>query len=678
MLLWLFIRRNRSDSQRSRVPDHGSTEQAKRLEYLERIVQGYVGSKDVLDLEALRHLAQATDKRPSSPRPADISSQSSEFDGVDEKFDMQPLHGNVTRTNPFLPILPNAQSSKSATAFKEYYRAEELQSHSETQGSLSLLPPRPIADFLVYSFFKHAQTNYFFVEQNWLKAKLDLAYENPASFSRRDVGILGILFAILAIGTQFAYLESLVDGAENPTEKGSDAFSEDAVGILFYQQACRLLPDVITASSLESVQACLLLGIYTLPVDASGLAYIYLNLALKLAIQNGMHRKYPVENRDAHIVETRNRVWWSVYTIEKRVGIFHGRPTSISSTDVDADFPIHLPDLWSSTSPIDTAHILATFELNQKLSRLSHEITILRSLPKHEVPEGLKRLVQLHRELKSWWDALPNDIFCKEFTSQSKISRQHMHLQLEYCLVRMFVGRVFIFPEAGFKDGSSPATSANGPSSASLSRKGTRSTLVADCTEAALSIIDTCRCLRNSIGLARASYTEFSSCRAALLVITTQCLSQKTYMFRQALRDGLSMLKEMSTGSQSAHSEMSLIEAFEQAIANMNAQEQTTSSMVSESEYAKFKKWEQLWKNDAPIAEMLEGDAESKQEPMEPPVTEPPKHMGEAPKEDAVMMPSGTPFFGVDGHFASFPQSLDDFSAFFGNEFGSNIDSGHG
>jgi hypothetical protein len=303
--------------------------------------------------------------------------------------------------------------------------------------------------------------------------------------------------------------------------------------------------------------------------------------------------------------------------------------------------------------------------------------TILRSLPKHDIPEGLKRLVHLHRELKSWWDALPNDIFWKEFTPQSKISRQHMHLQLEYCLVRMFVGRVFIFPEAGFRDGSSPATSANGPSSASLSRKGTRSTLVADCTEAALSIIDTCRCLRNTIGLARASYTEWSSCRAALLVITTQCLSQKTYMFRQALRDGLSMLKEM-IGSQSAHSEMSLIEAFEQAIANMNAQEQTTNSMVSESEYAKFKKWEQLWKTDAPIAEMVEGGVEGKQAPVAPSVTEPPKSMGEAPKEDNVMMPSGTPFFGVDGHFASFPQSLDDFSAFFGNEFGSNIDSGHG
>lgn len=101
-------RRSYSNSQRPRASDHSSTEQTKRLEYLERIVQGYVGSKDALDLETLKGLAQATEKRRSSARPADISSQSSEFDGVDEKFDMQPLHGNVTRTNVVLSILPTS------------------------------------------------------------------------------------------------------------------------------------------------------------------------------------------------------------------------------------------------------------------------------------------------------------------------------------------------------------------------------------------------------------------------------------------------------------------------------------------------------------------------------------------------------------------------------------------
>lgn len=130
-----------------------------------------------------------------------------------------------------------------------------------------------------------------------------------------------MLFIILAIGTQHAYLDSCTDqppdGLPNTAASGTGPFSEDAVGVMFYQQACRLVPDVITIASLESVQACLLIGLYTLPLDASGLSYIYLNLAVKLAVQNGMHRKYIGEGLDPAIRETRNRVWWTAYVTEK-------------------------------------------------------------------------------------------------------------------------------------------------------------------------------------------------------------------------------------------------------------------------------------------------------------------------------------------------------------------------
>ena len=100
-----------NSSHRRRASENISAEQAKRLEYLERIVQGYVGSKDALDLETLKGLAQGVEKRRNSPRPADISSQSSEFDGVDEKFDIQPLHGNVTRMSPHLVFLSSSKDA---------------------------------------------------------------------------------------------------------------------------------------------------------------------------------------------------------------------------------------------------------------------------------------------------------------------------------------------------------------------------------------------------------------------------------------------------------------------------------------------------------------------------------------------------------------------------------------
>lgn len=119
---------------------------------------------------------------------------------------------------------------------------------------------------------------------------------------------------VFAIGTQYAHLESPSHGPPDATES---SFAEEDIGTTFYQQAVRLLPEIIELSSLDSVQACLLLGYYALPIDASGLGYIYINLAIRLAIQNGMHRCCRSDAFSATMIETRNRVWWTAYLLER-------------------------------------------------------------------------------------------------------------------------------------------------------------------------------------------------------------------------------------------------------------------------------------------------------------------------------------------------------------------------
>lgn len=86
---------------------------------------------------------------------------------------------------------------------------------------------------------------------------------------------------------------------------------------MFYQEAIRLLPEIIELSSLESVQACLLLAAYALPIDAAGLGYVYINLTFRLAMQNGMHRRCVGKTFSAAMMETRNRVWWTAYAMER-------------------------------------------------------------------------------------------------------------------------------------------------------------------------------------------------------------------------------------------------------------------------------------------------------------------------------------------------------------------------
>ncbi|KAF6810619.1 fungal specific transcription factor domain-containing protein [Colletotrichum plurivorum] len=703
-------------------PRHSHQEDAElrqRMAYMERLLAHYTGQSR-LDADTLKTLAESVEKGrtaagPSGLRPdadvnmdpdavadVDVKSQSSDSFQVDE-ITVQPLENNIThysgefshwnfsmRIKQWIEQCVNDAPDGPKTQFKEYYRPEELQSSSNTVASLSSLPPRYVADFLVHAFFNHAETSYFYVERNWLQEKLDIVYENPASLTRRDVGTMCIILIVFAIGTQYAYLDSRDERGRVPTAPAeSSPFSEDTIGIMFYQQACRLVPDVITISSLESVQACLLIGLYTLPLDASGLSYVYLNLAVKLAIQNGMHRKYPGEGIDPVVRETRNRVWWTAYTTEKRIGIFHGRPISIAAADVDAEMPADRPDIWPGSPPPNTLHMLATLKLNQALSKIAHQISLFKTFEKHEIPDGMAKLVEMKAQLHNWWNSLPESTFCKDPAPGTAVFRPDMHLRLEYCLVRMFAGRPFIFPRESTRStassSGSPADSAAPRTSSSASKTHPRSVLVADCVDAALCVVETCRLLRASIGLARASYTEFSSCRAALLVIITQCLLRKTDRLREALRDGLAMLKEMSTGGESAKSEMSLIEAFERAIARLDANDESGASSSKESDYARFKKWEMLWKTDGPPH-----DARSERS-LDAALPIPPHPAGfwraaaghghggggsgsghAAPgtgRQGTASLPPAMPFFGLDGSLSPMPPALDEFSAMFGNGY---------
>lgn len=224
------------------------------------------------------------------------------------------------------------QASSEPTKFNEYYRAQELTSPAGALGTyVPYLPPRFVADFLVSAFFKHAEGNYFFVRKSWLAAKVEAAYLQD--MSSLNTSTICIILMVLAIGTQHAYLDSpiterpaSIDGAK----PSPGAFSEDTLGVSFYQQACKLLSDIITISSLESVQATLLIGLYTLPLDASGLSYVYLNLAVRLAIQNGMHRQSHHKASVDATSEQSNWVWWTACTMERCV---FGTPPLQTITD---------------------------------------------------------------------------------------------------------------------------------------------------------------------------------------------------------------------------------------------------------------------------------------------------------------------------------------------------------
>ncbi|KAJ5301725.1 hypothetical protein N7508_006588 [Penicillium antarcticum] len=575
-----------------------------RTRYMERILKRTIEGIS-LDTKSLGKLADALDtdyhdKGAISSDPKDLESLGMD----DETCTMDPVGDNTTHFsgefsywNFSMRIKSHIQSqikepdTRYPDHSSDFPRAHHLRpSNNHLSAAISSCPPRHIANFLVKIFFKYSETHYYLVQESWVLSKLDLLYHNPESFSHKGAEVtVAIILSVFAIGTQYAHLESL---GQAQTSASGSTFSEDDVGATFYQQAIRLLPEIIEIASLESVQACLLFGYYALPVDASGLGFIYINLAMRLGMQNGMHRKCKNEAFSRSMIETRNRVWWTAYVLERygySEDIYLSRKTSFAS-------------LQPQDCPGSITRAEISIQLVHFLEDTFHEINLLRNCQKQEISKIVSRLLTTKSALTKWWNSLPNDVVAVR-AEQPEHIRSAMHLKLEYCLVRMFVGRPFLLKqETSQSNTSSPSHSDAIENQSRLtdggSQKSTsgRNDLIHDCIQAATEALDICQILRDSgLGLARASYIEYSSCRASLLVLIAYSIQKFSEQFRKSLYEGLDMIREMSAAGESARSEVSLIESLERALARLHTgarnDRQGEPQRNSISDYEAFKNW---------------------------------------------------------------------------------------
>ncbi|KAL3472045.1 fungal-specific transcription factor domain-containing protein [Aspergillus californicus] len=567
-----------------------------RVMYMEKILTHKVEGIS-LDIDNLRRIARAleeTEQEMHAPEEDPIEEEVCTIDPVEDTT--THFSGEFSYWNFSMRIkrhIEDRMHTPDSLEVSNYWRAEHLQSGlNGISVAISCCPPRHIADYLINVFFKHAETYYFYVDKRWLIDNVDTLYNDPQKFGKKSVAVVSVILTIFAIATQYAYLDS-------PNQKsacsGTRQPSEDELGTTFYKSAVRFLPEIIETGSLESVQACLLFAAYALPVDASGLGYIYVSLAVRLGMQNGMHREYSGSRLSAAMIDTRNRVWWTAYTLERKISIFHGRPLSTLRSDISTPLP-KCQDNMLATTPYMVASILLT----ERLEEVLHEMFLLRTCQRLERSMALSRLDKAKSELVAWWRTLPDELHI-DLPQEHEHFRCTKHLQLEYCLVRMFIGRPLLLnresPRSSPASPDAPSGSGNGNNNYTVHREN----LIQCCVQAAKEALKLCRDLRdNGPGLARTSYIEYSSCRASLLVLIAHSIQDKSVQSRAELRDGLDMIREMASAGDSARSEVALVEALERALVRLHYfNEKTAGNLDSgctnnrlDSAYEDFKNWE--------------------------------------------------------------------------------------
>ncbi|KAF2716174.1 hypothetical protein K431DRAFT_279470 [Polychaeton citri CBS 116435] len=501
---------------------------------------------------------QVTEALPNSPGIEDEDCTVDYVDGTTTHYSGEFSYWNfsmhVKRNIDELMAKSDVQSSENANRIPDFIRVGEANPESTAiLDIVAMLPPRPVAIFLANVFFKHAVNVYYYVDQHWVSGMVNEMYKIPTRLQSKDVTAACAVVMVLAVGTQYAHLESPKRyssiGAGVTASSNLQSDLEIDIGSIFYSQVAKLLSEVIHSGSLLSVQVFLLLGLYSLPVDASGLGYIYLNMAVKLAIQNGMHRKSSHGAFDSNTKNLRRRIWWTAYCLER---------------------------------------------------------LFLRKCPRSEIKMSLDRIKKLKMQMSERWSIPRCNATSTSTTLPIVRTRAEIHSRLEYCLLEMFIGRPFLLShrqeKARFQLKAASAVSAPSgmPRTEEAASRMQWEFLIEDCVTAAKEAIDICHKMQKGrLGLARSSYVEYSSCRASLLVLIAYSISYRTNQFSSILQSGLEAIREMAPGD-SARSEVSLLETLEAALHRLHVfdlmpnQSVTTEAKRSAQEgYEGFLNW---WK----------------------------------------------------------------------------------
>jgi len=226
---------------------------------------------------------------------------------------------------------------------------------------------------------------------------------------------------------------------------------------------------------------------------------------------------------------------------------------------------------------------LAYFYLSSKGSILTSSRLAWKPGRQSQCIKTLQGIIKLRERLDDYWQSLSQETCCRDLTPGKPLFRSNVHLALTYHLFHIMIGRSFILDESDAKVKEAPA--------AEWLRL--RKVLSDECVKSAVATINLCQLLKEESSLSKSSYTEFSSCCAAILVLVAKCVSGKSKQLQDASKKGMELLREISTGVFSTSSEKCAVAALEAASdkLNLHTNEEARSVKLSEDGYRQFRDW---------------------------------------------------------------------------------------
>ncbi|KIJ70318.1 hypothetical protein HYDPIDRAFT_77537 [Hydnomerulius pinastri MD-312] len=230
-------------------------------------------------------------------------------------------------------------------------------------------------------------------------------------FIQAEAPFISVVFAV------FACAARLVIDSRLTSERADDG----GMGMVYYERA--LILHYISHASIQvsHVQSFILMSSFLCSINCLPQAWLLVGQAVRSAQDLGLHRsprRLAISSIDK---ETRRKIWWSVYCLDRMLALALGRPLGVEDSDCDVELPVdvddeYLPEYYSGVNlsqkpPSLMSGTIALVTLYQIAGRVLRQVYAIDNCKEVLEPEKrieLQRSVEaLDLELSRWIDELP-------------------------------------------------------------------------------------------------------------------------------------------------------------------------------------------------------------------------------------------------------------------------------
>ncbi|KAL2847755.1 fungal-specific transcription factor domain-containing protein [Aspergillus pseudoustus] len=283
--------------------------------------------------------------------------------------------------------------------------------HSIT-AEIPLLPPLEVAKRLYCAQHAYIGTIFAFLSDRAFYRRLELVYaRNPDRNNRDECLIYCQVLLVFAFGQMYSINQWV-------SHEGPPGFE-------YFKHALTFLPNMFEDGSILFVEVLGYVAYFMQTINRRDTAYVYIGIALRMAISLGLHQEVSDPEMDNEAREHRRRVWWSTYSMERLLCVTSGHPLTIQDEDIDLLSPGPLPGEDDHTSSV-----LASYT---ELSRIHGIIGEKIYRKRQKSGPDLSICIQhIMKRLNGWFEQLPETIRLNPADAEHAPQREVVSTYLHY------------------------------------------------------------------------------------------------------------------------------------------------------------------------------------------------------------------------------------------------------